>query len=123
MPPICIASILKMRVDQLSQYLTSVHGKRLKQGDSKVAACVDCHGVHNILPVSDTRSPVYPANVAATCAHCHSDPVYMKGYGIPTDQAARYQKSVHAEMLAQGDTVLSNLYAPATETMAPRRPE
>ena len=94
----------KMRVDQLSQYLTSVHGKRLKQGDSKVAACVDCHGVHNTLPASDTRSTVHPANVAATCAHCHSDPVYMKAYGIPTDQAARYQRSVHAEMLAQGDT-------------------
>ncbi len=94
----------KMRVDQLSQYLTSVHGKRLKQGDSKVAACVDCHGVHNILPASDTRSPVYVANVAATCAHCHSDPVYMTAYKIPTDQAARYQKSVHAEMLAGGDT-------------------
>jgi len=40
----------QMRVDQLSQYLTSVHGKRLKQGDTKVAACVDCHGVHNTLP-------------------------------------------------------------------------
>jgi hypothetical protein len=93
----------KMRVDQLSQYLTSVHGKRLKQGDSKVAACVDCHGVHNILPASDTRSPVHPANVASTCGHCHSDPVYMKAYAIPTDQAALYQKSVHAEMLAQGD--------------------
>ena len=93
----------KMRVDQLSQYLTSMHGKRLKQGDTKVAACVDCHGVHNILSASDTRSPVHPANVASTCARCHSDPAYMKAYGIPTDQAARYQKSVHAEMLAQGD--------------------
>ena len=93
----------KMRVDQLSQFLTSVHGRRLKQGDVKVAACVDCHGVHNILPATDTRSPVHPANVAATCAHCHSDPVYMKSHKIPTDQAARYQKSVHAEMLAQGD--------------------
>ena len=94
----------KMRVDQLTQYLTSVHGRRLKQGDSKVAACVDCHGVHNTLPASDTRSTVHPAKVAATCARCHSDPVYMKSYGIPTDQAAHYQKSVHAEMLAQGDT-------------------
>jgi nitrate/TMAO reductase-like tetraheme cytochrome c subunit len=93
----------KMRVDQLSQYLTSMHGKRLKQGDTRVAACVDCHGVHNILPASDTRSPVHPANVASTCAHCHSDSVYMQAYKIPTDQAARYQRSVHAQMLAQGD--------------------
>jgi cytochrome c553 len=94
----------KLRTDQLSQYRTSVHGKRLKQGDTKVATCVDCHSVHNILAVSDTRAPVYPTNVASTCARCHADPQYMQGYKIPTDQAAKYQKSVHAETLAQGDT-------------------
>ena len=94
----------KLRTDQLSQYLTSVHGKRLKQGDTKVAACVDCHGVHNILAVSDSRAPVYPTNVAHTCAHCHADSHLMADYKIPTDQMARYEKSVHAQALAQGDT-------------------
>jgi nitrate/TMAO reductase-like tetraheme cytochrome c subunit len=94
----------KARADQLSQYLTSVHGKRLKQGDTKVAACVDCHGVHNMLPASDSRSPVNVSNVAATCAHCHANAVYMKAYGIPTDQFSRYERSVHAATLAQGDT-------------------
>jgi hypothetical protein len=94
----------KMRADQLSQYVTSVHGKRLQQGDTKVAACVDCHGVHNILAVSDTRAPVYPANVATTCSHCHANAAYMKDYKIPTDQFGHYQKSVHARVLAEGDT-------------------
>jgi len=94
----------KLRTDQLSQYLTSVHGKRLKQGDVKVATCVDCHSVHNILGVADTRAPVYPTNVASTCAHCHADSHTMEGYKIPTDQVAKYQKSVHAQVLAQGDT-------------------
>jgi hypothetical protein len=94
----------KLRVDQLSEYLTSVHGKKLKQGDAKVAACVDCHGVHNILAVADTRAPVNPSNVATTCGRCHSDAAYMKEYKIPTDQVAHYKKSVHAEILAQGDT-------------------
>jgi hypothetical protein len=94
----------KMRADQLSQYLTSVHGQRLKQGDTKVAACVDCHGVHNMLPASDTRSPVHPMNVASTCARCHADATHMKGYNIPTDQAEKCRKSVHASVLAQGDT-------------------
>jgi hypothetical protein len=93
----------KMRADQLSQYLTSVHGKRLKQGDTKVAACVDCHGVHNILAVSDTRAPVHPTNVADTCARCHANAATMQDYKIPTDQVARYGKSVHAQLLAQGD--------------------
>ncbi len=94
----------KMRADQLSQYRTSVHGKRLQSGDTKVAACVDCHGVHNILPASDTRSPVHPVNIASTCAHCHASEEHMRGYKIPTDQAAKYEKSVHAQTLAQGDT-------------------
>jgi hypothetical protein len=94
----------KLRTDQLSQYWTSVHGKRLKQGDVKVAACVDCHGVHNILAVADTRAPVYPTNVASTCAQCHADAHTMEGYKIPSDQVARYRSSVHAQVLAQGDT-------------------
>lgn len=94
----------KMRADQLSQYLTSVHGKRLKAGDAKVAACVDCHSVHDILPARDTRSPVHPTNVASTCGRCHADAAHMKGYSIPTDQVAKYGKSVHAELLASGDT-------------------
>jgi Doubled CXXCH motif (Paired_CXXCH_1) len=94
----------KLRTDQLSQYLTSVHGKRLKSGDTKVAACVDCHGVHNILAVSDSRAPVFPTNVATTCARCHADIHLMADYKIPTDQFAHYQKSVHAKILAGGDT-------------------
>ena len=94
----------KLRTDQLSEYGTSVHGKRLKQGDTNVAACVDCHGVHNILPVSDTRAPVYPANVANTCSRCHSNSALMASYKIPTDQVEHYRKSVHAQMIEQGDT-------------------
>jgi hypothetical protein len=43
-------------------------------------------------------------NVANTCARCHSDAAYMKGYDIPTSQFALYQKSVHAQTLAGGDT-------------------
>lgn len=93
-----------IRTDQHSEYLTSVHGKRLKQGDTKVASCVDCHSVHNILPVSDPRAPVYPTNVASTCAKCHADAAHMQGYNIPTNQFALYSNSVHAKALAGGDT-------------------
>lgn len=93
-----------IRTDQLSEYLTSVHGKRLKAGDAKAAACVDCHSVHNILPVSDPRAPVYVTNVAGTCAKCHANGEYMKSYKIPTDQFAGYSKSVHAKAIAGGDT-------------------
>ena len=92
-----------LRTDQESEYFTSVHGKRLKQGDTKVAVCVDCHSVHDIRAPSDTRAPIFPTHVAETCARCHADANYMKGYKIPTNQYALYQKSVHAAALAGGD--------------------
>jgi predicted CXXCH cytochrome family protein len=94
----------RLRTDQFSEYLTSVHGQRLKQGDTKVAVCIDCHGAHGILPVSNPQAPVYPTNVPQTCARCHADPEHMKGYGVPTNQFDLYEKSVHAQALANGDT-------------------
>ena len=94
-----------LRTDQLDQYHTSIHGKRLATGDDKVAVCVDCHSVHDIRPPSDPRSTVNPVNVAKTCSRCHSDAAYMKSYGIPTDQFANYNTSVHHEALTVGGDV------------------
>ena len=84
---------------------TSVHGKRNAQGDERTAICVDCHGVHGIRAVSDTRSSVHPVNLADTCAKCHANADTMKAFGIRTDQYADYKTSVHARALYEkGDT-------------------
>lgn len=101
-----------LRTDQLGQYHTSVHGKRLAQGDQKVAVCTDCHSVHDLRPPSDPRSTVNPVNVAKTCSRCHADAQYMQEYSIPTDQFAKYNSSVHHEALA----VRGDLSAPTCTT-------
>src|ERR1017187_931769 len=101
-----------LRTDQLAEYHTSVHGKRLVAGDPKVAVCIDCHSVHDIRPPSDPRSTVNPVNVATTCSRCHADANYMKSYGIPTDQFAKYNTSVHHDALA----VRGDLSAPTCTT-------
>ena len=101
-----------LRTDQLAQYRTSQHGKRLAAGDTNVAVCTDCHGVHNLRPASDPRSKVYALNVAATCSQCHSDAQRMKPYGIPTNQFASYSKSVHHDAMA----VRGDLSAPTCTT-------
>jgi predicted CXXCH cytochrome family protein len=88
-----------LRVDQEREYSISVHGKLLKAGDPKVATCISCHGVHGIRAVTDPLSSVYAANVAETCSKCHADAERMQGYQIPTDQYAKYKKSVHANAL------------------------
>jgi hypothetical protein len=101
-----------LRTDQYAQYLTSVHGKLLAKGDDKVAVCIDCHGIHNILPPNDPRSSVYPTNVAQTCGRCHANAEYMKAYKIPTNQLALYDTSVHHEALV----VRGDLTAPTCST-------
>ena len=93
------------RVDQEREYWTSRHGELLKQGDANVATCVDCHGTHGILSPADVASPVHPRHVAETCSTCHSDAARMARYRLPdgrplpTDQYARWRRSIHAEFL------------------------
>lgn len=91
----------RAKTDQASQYFTSQHGQLLRQGFEKVAACTDCHGVHGILEVDNPNSPVYPANVPATCSGCHSRADYMADFDIPTDQYQDYAASVHGIALLE----------------------
>jgi hypothetical protein len=94
-----------LRIDQVAEYFTSVHGRRLReQKDEKVATCASCHPAHSIRPPSDSRSSVHPARVAQTCGSCHARAEYMKPYKIPTDQVEKYIKSVHWKMItSKGD--------------------
>ncbi len=97
----------RQRIDQAAEYVTSVHGQQLAKGDTKVATCISCHGAHGVRRVGDALSPVYPLNVAATCTKCHADSEHMKGYKLadgsplPTDQRAKYEKSVHHEAMVK----------------------
>jgi hypothetical protein len=100
----CHANVDLMRqynlpTDQYAKYLESIHGTRLAQGDANVATCYDCHGGHQILKANDPASSVYPPNVPALCASCHSDKALMAPYGIPTDQFDLYRESVHGHAL------------------------
>lgn len=56
---------------RVSTYLASYHGLASQRGSTVVANCASCHGVHNILPSSDPRSRVNPANLIKTCGQCH----------------------------------------------------
>ena len=53
-------------------YFETYHGKVNRLGGMKTAKCSDCHGAHDILPVSDTRSRLSRANIVKTCGQCHA---------------------------------------------------
>jgi len=90
--------------DQHALYLTSEHGRKFGEGDTRVAVCTDCHGTHRILPASAPDNPTSRLNISATCNHCHGDADLMAPYGLSTDIVDQYEASVHAEALRrQGD--------------------
>lgn len=91
----------RLRVDQLALYRTSVHGKKLAAGQSNVATCIDCHGVHGIRPVSDPRSTAFPVHQPETCGRCHTG-----------NERKEYEQSVHWELLSKN----RELAAPACAT-------
>jgi len=81
--------------DQYAQYQTSVHGRRLAEGDTHVAVCTDCHGTHHILPAREPTSPVARRNISTTCGRCHADAALMAEYKLPADQVEKFRHSVH----------------------------
>ncbi len=56
---------------RLATYEYSYHGIASTYGQVTVANCASCHGVHDILPSTDPRSSVNPANLIKTCGKCH----------------------------------------------------
>jgi len=90
-----------IRTDQVKEYYASIHGKKLRDGDRKVAVCTSCHDVHAIRAVKDQMAWTYPTKVAETCSRCHGNAEYMKEYKIPTDQFEKYKQSIHYEMLTK----------------------
>ena len=52
-------------------YLASYHGKATPLGNTQTAVCSSCHGAHDILPPTDPKSHVAPANLQKTCGKCH----------------------------------------------------
>ncbi|MGA1238049.1 MAG: cytochrome b/b6 domain-containing protein [Limisphaerales bacterium] len=65
----------KCHEDSLEHYRETYHGKAMALGRpnvaSDVAACFDCHGHHDVLPPSDTKSRLSEQNILATCQSCH----------------------------------------------------
>jgi hypothetical protein len=57
--------------DIAKTYFETYHGKVSQLGYTKTAKCYDCHGAHDILPISDRRSHLSRDNVVATCRKCH----------------------------------------------------
>ncbi|MFO0831705.1 MAG: hypothetical protein U0637_07655 [Phycisphaerales bacterium] len=61
----------KCHEDRIEHYRETFHGKALSLGQSNVAACYDCHGYHDIVPIKDPRSRLHGEQKLKTCQQCH----------------------------------------------------
>ena len=66
--------------DVFQTYVSDFHGTTVllfekyapdQQTDKPV--CIDCHGVHDIIPPNNPRSTVFQQNLLSTCQRCHPD--------------------------------------------------
>jgi predicted CxxxxCH...CXXCH cytochrome family protein len=55
----------------LKTYRDGFHGQVTALGFTRVAACADCHGSHDIQRAAHPRSRVARANLVQTCGRCH----------------------------------------------------
>jgi hypothetical protein len=56
----------------VDSFRRTFHGKVTELGFTRVAACADCHGAHDILPASNPASTVSKAHLVETCGKCHA---------------------------------------------------
>ena len=83
--------------DRVSTYQHSYHGLARQMGSSVAADCASCHGAHDVLPSSDPKSAINPANLQKTCGKCHPGAkanfivgkIHVGGGGGPTDSPSR----------------------------------
>ena len=66
-----LASEFGFSTSRVTSYEDSYHGLAKRLGSAQAANCASCHGVHNILPESDPKSTIHPANLPQTCGTCH----------------------------------------------------
>ncbi len=57
--------------NEAETFFDTFHGKVSRLGDAAAAKCYDCHGTHNILPVSNAASTLSRRHVVETCSQCH----------------------------------------------------
>jgi predicted CXXCH cytochrome family protein len=66
-------SCANCHAEQAEAQVDSVHAQVRAAGIDEAAVCADCHGSHNIQPISREKHPEVPLTSSAeTCKQCHS---------------------------------------------------
>ncbi|MEI2688748.1 MAG: cytochrome c3 family protein [Anaerolineae bacterium] len=74
------------------QFMGSVHGAALAEGNADVPTCTTCHPAHT---ATDPRTLEFRLRSPDMCGSCHADQELMAKYGISTDVFTTYVADFH----------------------------
>lgn len=94
--------------EESTTYATSIHGTELAADNPDTPACIDCHGVHDILEVADPESRVHSTHVVETCSRCHAAVTLADKYGFSALRVESYEESFHGLADKYDVTVVAN---------------
>lgn len=98
----------RCHVDEAGNYSRTIHGLKQAGGDTRAPDCSSCHGGHAMRHVTDPASPVHPANISATCLHCHGAAAFAQARGIRvTITPDSYAASVHGRPAPEHDLAVA----------------
>jgi len=83
-------------------YQDNYHGLAVASGDDEAAMCIDCHGVHKILPAYHEESTIHSNHIVETCKSCHKNATerFSKSYShtshnLAVQKAERIAKNIY----------------------------
>lgn len=88
----------KCHGEQFATYRDTFHAQVSALGYVETAHCWDCHGFHDILPATNAKSTIAPANLQATCGKCHGN--VTKSFVSYQPHADKHKKSFLALWIA-----------------------
>ncbi|HCY74597.1 MAG TPA: cytochrome B [Ignavibacteriales bacterium] len=99
----------KCHTEIKDEYVESIHGKLVMQGNGDAPSCTNCHGEHNILNVKDPNAPVAFQNVSIqVCSPCHESMKLSEKYGLSADRFKTFSQSYHGLALSGGSASVAN---------------
>lgn len=107
----------RISTDVFDTYVADFHGTTVtlfeQQSPDEAtnkAVCYDCHGVHNILAVTDENSSIIKANLLQTCQQCHPD----ASENFPASWTSHFKPSLEHNPLVYFVDLFYMIVIPAT---------
>jgi len=87
-----------------ANYFNSEHGRAFLSDPENSPTCTDCHGEHDIMRVTSSKSKISRANEVQICLKCHLDnPAVRSRMTHVSSFVASYENSVHGRLYHSGN--------------------